>query len=61
MSKEVPAKSLIDTKNWKFYAAVVAGLALAGTGVFLLSSNYSYLQQQSNRVKREASSSRDCK
>lgn len=59
MSKEVPAKSFIDTKNWKFYAAIVAGLALAGTGVFLLSSNYSYLQQQSNRVKREALSSRD--
>lgn len=61
MSKEVPAKSFIDTKNWKFYAAIVAGLALAGTGVFLLSSNYSYLQQQPHRVKREALSSQDRK
>ncbi|KAL9557253.1 hypothetical protein MBANPS3_001484 [Mucor bainieri] len=41
-SKSAPESSalhkFLDSKSWKFYAAVVAGITLAGTGAFLLSN-----------------------
>ncbi|KAL9544469.1 hypothetical protein PS6_008747 [Mucor atramentarius] len=41
-SKQVPEPSafhkFLESKSWKFYAAVVAGIALAGTGAFMLSN-----------------------
>jgi hypothetical protein len=41
-----------NTRDWKFYTAIVAGIALAGTGIFLISSHSSYLYQK-NRLKAD--------
>lgn len=48
-------KELVITKDWKFYTAIVASIALAGTGIFLISSHNSYLYQK----KKQKSDTQD--
>jgi hypothetical protein len=36
-------------KDWKFYVAMVTGVTMAGTGVYLLSSNFKQRQYSSRR------------
>lgn len=43
-------KKIFDSKSWKFYVGVIAGLTLAGTGVFILSN-----QQPSFKQRRQPS------
>lgn len=43
-----PIRNFIEKRDWRFYVALAAGITLAGTGVFLLSSNNNDFKQRRN-------------
>lgn len=53
-------KKSIEDKDWKFYAALVAGLTVVGAGAYYISSSSSAKSKKKPSSKRETTGIMTC-